>query len=250
MNEPSGEKQHKPTAFDIITKLILPGLSVLASILASILAMIVVQRGWASSRMLWGLLTLAFLFIGISFYPLLALRIHNWRNEAKDERLARRKFDELGGFVREFRGFVESAIGGTETLYDILVNATHSNIKSDPKGFNTLCLEPYDAFKSWCFYLWVRWEGQGRSVANFVDLVNELNGAVSVFSNRCVMPFFDNLPHDLRPALSESARSNMEAFRERFVSFQDRYVAFVRKVGDSLTEPRVQLIIPCRPKPL
>jgi len=242
MNEPSGEKQPKPTAFDIFTKLILPGLS--------ILALILVQKGGASAGMLWGLLALAFLSLGFGFYAPLAQRIRNRRNKAKDEGLARREFDELGTFVREFRGFIESSIGGTETLYDILLNATRDSIERDPKRFETLRLEPYDAYQSWCYYLWVRLKGQQRNLANFVALLNELSNAASVFSYRCVMPFFDQLPRDLRSALPENARSNMESYRERFVNFQDRYVAFVRKVNDSLTNSQVQLIIPCRPKPL
>lgn len=229
-------RPQRPSPFDFLTKLLIPGLALVALIVAQL------QDQRTLSWVLLGFLIAA---LAIGFYqPLkgrLKFRINRWR----DERRARRFFPELRKFSHRFREFVDT--GRSDTLHYI---ALHELNRSNTSEFVKLGLPSVGLFNGFSYHFTTRIENQEVSLTGLLQSVLEFNHLISSYTTECVLLMFDRLPQDLRSALRPELKSSLNSFQQRFVRFLDDYEEFLRELGESLvTAPHGPHYF-ARPKPL
>ena len=224
------EQPPKPTTFEILTKLILPALGLVALIIAQLQQ----QR-----TLLWALLAFVLLSLATAFLP---SKIRHRVRERRDERVARRAFPEFKRFLRQFGEFVD--YGRSDCLHEIAFRELCQN-RSDV--FDRLRIVPVHLFNGFWWYLRARNE---RETRNLLDSIQEFNHLVISYCTSCTQPIFDRFPEDLRPLLTPQVRASLESFRERFVGFLDDYSEYLKNLDDSFSTPRIRSYYFPRPKPL
>ncbi len=236
MGTPQQEPPRKPTIFEVLSTLIVPGLSLVAAIVA-------LQR---DQRIIaWVLLGVLLLSFAVGFYPLVKTPFQEYLSEMRDEKLARKAFPEFRKFVRDFEQFVSPRAG--ETLHVIVQSEVCG---SNTTNYDRFGLPPVRLFHDWWRHLSPRVGGKRVSLPDFERFVLEFNDLISDFSSDCVRRIFGQFPDDLRPSLNDRAKGSLEAFRERFVRFLDAYRDYLKGLEESLRKPRIQARYFERPKPL
>lgn len=234
---PPEERPPKPTTFDVLTKLVVPVLALVAVVVAQIQQ----QRVFS-----WVLLGVLLLFLAIGFYPSLKAlgreRIHDWQ----DGRAAKRAFPEFKRFLRRFAEFADLPHSRTDTLHAILLETCNRN-STEFEKFRVTAAELFHAFSK---QLTTRIERQPANLANLQDGVEELALLVRSYGQYCVEPIFERLPHELRPLLTDRPKSSLESFRERYVRFLDDFDEYVTRLDESFSRPRIEPHYFPRPKPL
>jgi hypothetical protein len=228
----SDEKQQtqKPSFLDWLTRLVLP-----------IVLVIVAQLQQQRARF-WGLLSFAALSLAVGFGSSLKAQIRGWKSRRRDEQIAKRAFADLRRFLRQFGEFVDVPTAREDTLHRVCQNDL-SGGRGDVSA--KLGIAPSEPFKQHCHYLKSRVERQ-----SLVDGALECNSLVGSYTVYCVLPVFERFPQELRPLLTEGARSSLEAFRQRFDRFLHDYSEYLKSVDESFSTPRIQSYYFSRPKPL
>jgi hypothetical protein len=206
----------RPSAFDLVTKLVVPVVLVFVANLQE-------QRA-----RFWVLIGFALLSFVVSFYPLAASWTKTRMQRRRDERIARRAFPELRRFVEQFGEFV--SLQRSDTL--------HYVAQSDICGGNPERLNKLGMPNANLFYL--PWHNMNDRVAslppnltNFKATTLELGTFISLYNNYCMRPVFELLPQELRSQLSDSSKSNLEACRERFVAFLNDYSKYLKRFDEA-----------------
>lgn len=253
------EKPPKPTAFDYLTKLILPVLALVALILT---------RSEKQTALTWGLLGFAFLSLLAGFYPQLASWVKKQARSDRDERIAKRAFPELKKLIYRFGEFVGSR---SDTL--------HSIVQSEVCGNNQdmatrLGLPNIQIFQGFWTTVSARAAVERPTLATFKGTVTALNMLVALYNNHCMYVVFDRFPQELRwqvsglpkhveeqvdwermgqkppGQLAEPARRSLEGCRERFNAFLDAYENFLRSLDERFIERHIPSRSFPRVKPL
>lgn len=234
---PEEQQPRKPTTFDVLTKLIVPLLTLVAVVIAQL------QR---QRLFFWALLGVLLLFLALGFYPslkaLVRERMQNWQ----DGRAAKRAFPEFKRFLRRFSEFADLPYSRTDTLHAILLETCNRNSTE----FEKFRVAAAELFHDLSQQLAARVERRPANLPNLRDGVQDLGLLVRLYSRYCVEPIFERLPQDLRPLLTDRAKSNVESFRERFVRFLDDYDEYVTRLDESFSRPRIEPHYFPRPKPL
>ena len=235
---PQEEPPRKPTVFDVLTKLVIPGLSLVAVIITALQQ----QRVFS-----WVLLGVFLLSLAVGFYPWVRARLNRSVGERRDERVARKAFAEFRKFVRRFAEFAAAPHSRTDTLHAIaleeLCAGNYANLKK-------LCVVPAEVFQPFSLQLRSRVEQQEGNLPNLVDGLEELSLLVRSYTQYCVESIFGQFPPDLRPLLTDKAKSSLESFRERYVVFLDDYSKYLETLEESFSRARVESHYFPRPKPL
>ncbi len=232
------EDQPRLTPFETLTKLILPALSLVASIVALL----------RDQRLLAWLLGAAFMVsLAMSFYPVIIPKIKRVRNRRRDDRRAREAVPTFLKLQRRFEYFVGYPSHHTDTLHEILLSdLCNRNVAA----LDLVHLLPAHIFTDLCYGIEHRMGREVATLDDLLDVIREVNMMVGWFCGYCTQPVFDRFPPELRSLLTDKARSSLEAFRERFVNFIDDYAEFLKDFDESLTKHVIQGSYFPRPKPL
>lgn len=232
------EPPRKPTTSEVLATLIVPALSLVATIVA-------LQR---DQRIIaWLLLGVLFLSFAVGFYSSVKSRVRESIADGRDQRLARRSFSEFRNFVRRFDEFAAAPSSRTDTLHAIVLGELCGGSSSNLEKFRIV---PAELFHPFSLQLRSRVDQQQRNLRNLLHGLEELSLLTRSYTRYCVLPMFDEFPQDLRPSLTERAKSNLESFRERYVRFLDDYSEYLDSLAQSFSKPRIEPHYFPRPKPL
>lgn len=230
------ERPPKLTTFDVLTRLILPALTLVAVIVAQLQQQRVVLT-----------LLLAFLFLSVAvgFYAHLKAWLRDRVRERQNERLAKAAFPKLKTFSRKFGEFVTPQ--RDDALHNIVFRELCSN---NMQNFDRLHLPHIDLFQGFWSYLNARTEKAKPSLTNLLSLIAEFDNLVALYDIHCVMRLFEQFPQELQTLLTSRSKSSLESFRERFVAFLDDYSDFHKGLEESFARQGLQPRYSPRPKPL
>ncbi len=233
------EKQEvtKPSGFDLLSKLVLPALS--------LIALIVAQLKQQQTAILWGLLSFAFLSIAVGFYPRIKTRTEAWIQVQRGEKEAWRRFSEFRKYVRQFGEF--SGAQTNDTLHYIVSSELCRNNMSD---FGKLGLPTVGFFNGFWYHFNLRVEQQKPSLAGLRQAIQEFGNLVGTYNNNCVVIVFERLPQDVQASLTPQVKSSLNAFQQRFVRFLQSYQEFLKDLVESGVIPREINVYFSYPKPL
>lgn len=233
------EKQEasKPSAFDLLTKLFLPALS--------LAALIIGQLQQQRSSVLWGLLVFASLSLAIGFYAPIKAKVQKLIWTWRDERTASRCFPEFRKFVRQFGEFVDT--GRADTLHYVALTELCGH---DMSKFDRLRIPASDLFNKFSYHFRTRVERKAPSLRALQQAVPEFRNLVGSYTINCVLPIFERLPQDLQALLTPQVKSSLNSFQQRYALFLQNLEEFLKDLDQSLLTFQFQAYYFPRPKPL
>lgn len=228
------KKEHpNPTAFDILTRLVLP------------IALVVIAGSQEQRFRFLALLVLALLSLVIGFYHIGVRQVRNQLNKLHDRRFARRTFPKFRRFVHRLGELLDT------TRSDTLEYVARERLcRSNAAHFESLRMVPLDLFNGFWHDLDSRIDKQKLSLGNFVQSASELRNLVNSYNRYCVSPVFERLPQELSELLTDEARSSLGSLRERFVRFLEDYDEYAKELEESLRTVHLRAFYISRPKPL
>ncbi len=232
---PDQPPARKPTAFDVLAKLVIP-----------LLAVVVAAVG-RQPVFFWVLAGVLAVSVAVSVCPWLFYRLRDWAGDRRDQRLARQAFPQLRKFARRFCEFAASPHSRNDTLHAIVLQELCGGNSTDLEKFHMV---PVQVLTPLADLLHSRLEPQHGSLTDLRDAVDEMNVLIRSYTDYCVDPIFSNFPQDARPRLSDRVKSSLESFRERFVEFLNDYDKFLEGLAESFNRPRINPYYLRRPKPL
>lgn len=219
---PQTSDKRSPTAFDFLTRLVVPlGFGVIA----------VLQRDLPSRLAAFGLVALS-LLIGI-YHPArqwFSRKIAAW----KDRSLVRRALPELRDYVDSFGRFV--AQGKNDTL-DYVVSQEVYSRGSVPR--HRLQMGRHHTFYTFWTHVERHATAARPTVAGFIDLFEEFNTLAGNYFYDCIEPIYESMDRSVRDQLTDEARASLEAVRERLVKFRNDYQAFAARVVKGMKTERL-----------
>lgn len=230
---PQKEELPKPAAFDILTRAVLP------------IALVAFAQQQEQQVRFWALIVLAFLTAVIGFYHVGTRQIRNWANELHDRHLVKMTFPKFRRFVHRLGDLLDT--NRDDTLEYVVRDRLFRNT---PARLEELRMVPLQLFNGIWFDLNSRVENQKPSLDNLVQSVAECRNLINLYNRYCVDPVFERFPKELRELLTEEAKSGLESFREKFVSFLEDYDEFAKDLEESLRTVRLRTYSVARPKPL
>lgn len=260
LNQHDPERPPRPTAFDYLTKLVLPVLALVALILT---------RSQKQTVLTLGLLVFAFISLVAGFYPEFSAWAKEKAQARMDSRTAKRTFPALKKFVARFGEFVDPS--GASTVHGI----AESEVQAHDSGLlMARGLPPIGLF----YDLWANLsrdvDSQPPNVASLTASLRDLSTLVSLYGSFCMRPVFELLPQKLRAEasglpkqveeqvdwermgrkppgqLTDSARRSLEACRERFTAFLNDYERFLEGFEAGFAERHLSTRTFPRVKPL
>lgn len=225
----------KPRGFEYYAKNIVPVIAAVAVIIAQL------QR---QETLMWALLAVfVFSLLGV-FFPQVIAWAKGRRQSRKDDRIARQQFRALKGFVGRFGEFV--AWGQPPSVDGAIANAFG-------KSFDTLKKFGIPSINLF-WGLWndvnARAARQKPGLVSFETITSELSTLISTYDNFAMQVVFDQFPQELRTALDDRAKSELNACREQFNSFLNEYEALLRGFGDDFLQRHPFVYSFSRVKPL
>jgi hypothetical protein len=213
---------HKPSHFEVLTKLILPVLSLTAFILAQ----------WKGQEtLLRPLLGLAFLSIVIGFWSTIKGGILNWTNKVHQHRLARKLLPDLRTLAHNFSQFIDPSFR-CGSLNSVLS-------AESPPVISQMNLPTLDLFYGPWFLLIRRLSHAMGTTTEFLDAALELDSLIRSYNCHCVLAVFERMPDQIRASLSTTARRGLAMHRESFVLYLRDYEQFCIKARELLPESAV-----------
>lgn len=241
LEQPAGAGDHgpkKPSSFDFVTKLVLPGLTLAAFILGQI-------KG-NSPHLQWSLLAFTVLLVlfGFFFAPFVA-RIRTRRERLRDIQATRDALPELRRLADAYAEFVNNGRG--DTLHYIVQSEL---CQGDGRLLAMLPIPPGDLWYQLSIYFSQRATRHTTHASDLHATMQEFHYLVGSYNNLCVAAVFERMPKDLQSAVTPKVRSSLNGFQQRFASFLKDFEDFVKKLGQSRPVfqglPRTFV----RPKPL
>ncbi len=231
-------KETKAGTFDLLSRVIVPVLSLGASIFA-------LKKDQPS--LAWALIGVLVLSLVVSFYSRFTVWARGKLNEWSDARVLGEDLPAFRRFLSRFGEFVDFPTALGQSLHNLTLSVVFNGSMSD---FDRLHMLPVDFFKGYCYHLSQRTGGRRLTCEALPEAISELNMLVSDYIRYCIDPVFERFPQDMRPLLTERAKRELNSFRERFVRFLDDYSEYLKKLEASLRKPRIQGYYLPRPKPL
>ena len=192
----------------------------------------------------WGLLGFGLLLLAASFYRGIGAQVRSWSRARRERRLARQSFPQLFKLVQRFAEFVD--INRNDTLHAILSSEVLGHSR-DLRGMDVAALTLLSGFWG---RLRDRMARSPTSVNNLSDALADFDNLLWAYESFCVQPVFERFPRDLHAQLTPKARSELEAFRSRYVLFRSSYGNFARDVAGELSAAHLNLFSTPLPKPL
>lgn len=215
-NEPNPQK---PSAFDIAAKLLLPALSLAAFIL--------VQQTGRQTSLMWALLGLTILFVVIGFYPTLRIKIRARSERAENERKAKDAIPQFRNFVRRFGEFVSTL--RSDTLHSLLGEAGRAPGQSAPVP----TIPEIGLWYDFWFHFAQRIERQRLGLVDFQFALSEFYSLVGLYDTMCVIRIFNDSRPEFRAGLTDTTKSDLNSFQQRFMAFLIAYENFLKELVES-----------------
>jgi len=136
---------------------------------------------------------------------------------------------QLGRLVRRFGELVSS--GQIDSLESIVQQ--HIGTR-DATALAKLRLPPERLVENAYYYLNLRLGAAAPTLATLQQAVAEFNTLLTDYLLHYVQPVFQDMPAEMRAALSPKARSELEGFRQRLARLCDDCEAFLRETEESL----------------
>lgn len=204
--------EKKPSAFDYLTKLLLP----LAGVVAAGL-----QREQAKLFVAFAVVSL-----GLGFGPAVAERVQKRRRRARDRKELQERWPRFKTLVGQFGAFVDP---DRDTLHRLV----RENFGDDAP--QKLQFPPTHLLRNYWHQVMARLDHTRPTPDALVNVVNDFANVVNDYELCCVRPLFeDTLPPDLKPIVTAKAGRNLEPFRERFVAFRLEYEKFEKELAGVL----------------
>jgi hypothetical protein len=233
ISAPKHEPAQKPSLFDVLSRVVLP------------IALALVATVQPSSTRSVGFAVLAAFALLLSFSKPIFSFAQDLGKRLSDGRAARRLSPAFRQLVSQFGDFVNPNRGSLESLVE------REYYHRDSAHVNALRLAPNQIFLNTWKHLHERVQRSHSDRNVFLQHVEELLSLVNDYARYSLDPIYDNPPLEFLESLRPHSRSDLEDFRERFVSYRDRLAAFVQdaaqaiSVGESLKGHYIS-----RPKPL
>jgi hypothetical protein len=229
-SETMNSDKHSP--IDFLTSALLPiALAVLATMQTDV-------------ARFWGFLGLAVVAVSLRFYKTLVGTAREALRRRKERRFVDNSQPHLCHLVARFGEFVDSR--NSNTIQEIVRREVCENNTSKVEQ---LGIARDQIFHDTWYFLNRRVQTNEGSVLSFLISFEEFLSLVNNYVRHCLEPVFERMPASTRSELRPESRVELEAFRERFVSFRDRVEDFSREVSQSLSDAPNKPYI-ARPKPL
>jgi len=224
------------SAFDWITKGVIP----LLSLIALILAQLKDQKQFQVP-----LLVLLSIFVVAGFGPWLYSRSRKAWDRGRDGSLADDYTERIRSLAAQFGDFIAS--NRTDTLHAILQNEIFSH---DSGAYQKVRLPSRELYEPFWRNLTFRCKRPARSLEDFAANVRELSTLVTSFHNNVVLQLFNYSDNNFRAALGERNRSDLNAFRERYMLFANAYNEFGRASRGKFKTVQLDVYELTHPKPI
>jgi hypothetical protein len=214
------QTEQKLTPFDYATKLLLPGLSLVALI-------------WTRNiqpRLSWGLLALAFVSLIVGFHQPIADAFRNRSQRRGDRRVARNAFPELRKFAHRFEEFIGNQASTLHYIAQCDVCEGHG------QQYNALGLPDISVWQAFLRDFTDRLDRMDLRRATTLELRHALTAffdLVGTYNHSCVSVLFDRLPQSEREALTTKAKSSLNSFQQRFGHFLEDYKNFAKDLSQA-----------------
>jgi hypothetical protein len=215
------DSSRRLTAFDYATKLLLPTFIGIATVIGSF-------RGMPAD-VWWGLVVLIALSLVLGFSGSLTSAVRTTVDRIKDRQAACRYLPGLQRLVLQFGDFVDGRRSDTLHYYiaDSLLCEGHGE-RMTRLGM------PNMALWSGRWDLFSRRLGRQRpNVEELQYAVLEFHDLVGTYINFCASVVFDRLPQDLMTAMTPRAKSNLNAFQQRFERFHSESEQLLKEICES-----------------
>src|SRR6266404_3307028 len=219
-NATDHQAQPKLTLFDYVTKLFLPGLSLLA----------VIFKKDIQPPMFWSLLAFMVASFAAGFYQPIAASVQDWGERRKNRRVARAAFPKLRSFAHRFEKFIG---GYCDTLHYI---AQSDVCQGYGQRYHALGLPDLSVWNAFWKDFTGRLDRTDVEHANILELRYAMMAffdLVGTYDHQCVFALFDRLPQSERDALTPQAKSSLNSFHIRFTHFLEEYKNFATEVCET-----------------
>jgi hypothetical protein len=213
------EEPQKPSAFERMTAVSVPWLTLLVAILALL---------GKPSPVLWAVFGLALLVLGMGGYPAVRAARRRRAERAKDRRAVDQALPNLSKFVRRFEEFVNTST--SDTLHSVLFDEVCGRNQDELRKLGILDL---DLWRGFWTHLAERAEAKCPGRAEFQRLMGEFYDLVGLYNTRCVIRIFNESRPGFVAGLSPAARAALSAFQQRFMIFLPDYENFCKEVTES-----------------
>lgn len=211
----SNKKHTARTTFEVVTKLVIPTLSLVAFILLS------KNEHPTEARLLLGL---AVLSVCISLYPSVEQNLSDRWEHKKDRRTVIAELPTFRAFVKRFGAFVNRQT--SDTLHYIISSDYLQSRQNPDLKIPDLSIW----FGYWEFFAKRR---DPRTVEEFREAIMEFHFLVGSYANHCVAAVFErppaNWPYEMNPAV----KGKLNLFQQKFARFLDEYHEFTTALSES-----------------
>ena len=221
LDQLAGAQNHgpkKPSSFDFVTKLLLPGLTLAAYILGQI-------KG-GPPHLQWALLALAISLVIFGFvWAPFRSKMRERDERARDLRAARDALPELRRLADSYAEFVNN--GRADTFHYIV----ESELCQGHGGMLAkLPMPPLTLWYELSVYFSERAVRHPFSASGLRATMMEFHTLVGNYNNLCVAAVFERLPQELQAAVTPKVKSSLNGFQQRFASFLKEYEDFVKEL--------------------
>ena len=227
----------RPSAFEYVTRLLLPALSLVALIVTSF----TIRRASVS----WSLLGLTGLLLIFGFWRPISRSVRNLVGGVRCQRAARRAFPEFRHIVHGFAEFIGTQ--RNDTLHQIVEREAYQG-RTDQ--FMRHGIPEVAIWSSFHRHLLQRIDQKYPSTSEFKELVSEFNDLVGLYDNNCVARVFENSPPEFRERLAPEVRRSLNSFQQRFAAFLDNYAQYGTRLTASIPSFEGLYFAFSRPRPL
>jgi len=240
-DEPTLADKHKhgttPSVFEVITKLVVPGLALAATLVAQF-------RG--QRLLIWILSATVLVSLGVSFGPWLTAQLRALVLGMLDERIVRSRFTDFRALVRDFGKFVSG--DSSHTLHGVVSSEVFSNHYRNFAA--AIDLPDSELLSAWwhCFNATV--QGIQPSRQTFAALQREFAGLINYYHSRCIGPVFGLRSLNFQEWLLKAPKGKLNLFRERYLRFLDDYEEYLKSLQGSFFKLRVTVVNLERPEAL
>jgi hypothetical protein len=201
------------SVFDIVTKLFVPILAVVAAVLT---------RGSSASVSL-GLIGVAALSLIIGLSPSFKAWLHEIAERKGDQRCSDSAYPELRKFVRRFGAFVDSRT--SNTLHHIVLN--QHPVERNHELILALGSTDIGMWQGFWHYVSTRIETEQPDIRKLRVALLEFEHLVGNYNSQCVLGVFARLNRTAITALPAETKNELNSFQQRLDHFFTDYETFV-----------------------
>lgn len=219
LNGDQGTGRARFTLFDYTNKIIIPVLTIVATIVV----------GWNERHpyLLRALVAMMIFVILIGPVQWLWSAVRAKVNEIREERAARKSFAQLKQLVYRFGDFVT---GKADTLHYIADNYL---CRGQGQRFALLGMPNVSAWSGRADFFSRKLDRQKPSVAELRYAVLDYYDMVGTYVSLCATLVFDRLPADLATTVDAPTKRELNAFQQHFESFRSDSQTFLKEVSQS-----------------